>query len=173
MHYSVSFAGQWNFWSNISSMRCSVSSLDETLRRELKIRRAAAWRTSRCFFWRSNTMSNAWYYFSNKKILDREIKDVKMSSFSSDYQTLPIYFLAPATQAIDFNFLCIFFTNYRWVWEQGFNKALCSMTLCANHFPILSARTWTNLLGWNRCWLLIFISITPVVFIPTDQINIR
>ena len=118
-------------------------------------------------------MSNAWYYFSNKKILDREIKDVKMSSFSSDYQTLPIYFLAPATQAIDFNFLCIFFTNYRWVWEQGFNKALCSMTLCANHFPILSARTWTNLLGWNRCWLLIFISITPVVFIPTDQINIR
>ena len=118
-------------------------------------------------------MSNAWYYFSNKKILDREIKDVKMSSFSSDYQTLPIYFLAPATQAIDFNFLCIFFTNYRWVWEQGFNKALCSMTLCANHFPILSAQTWTNLLGWNRCWLLIFISITPVVFIPTDQINIR
>ena len=118
-------------------------------------------------------MSNAWYYFSNKKILDREIKDVKMSSFSSDYQTLPIYFLAPAKQAIDFNFLCIFFTNYRWVWEQGFNKALCSMTLCANHFPILSARTWTNLLGWNRCWLLIFISITPVVFIPTDQTNIR
>ena len=108
-----------------------------------------------------------------QKILDREIKDVEMSSFSSDYQTLPIYFLAPATQAIDFNFLCIFFTNYRWVWEQGFNKALCSMTLCANHFPILSARTWTNLLGWNRCWLLIFISITPVVFIPTDQINIR
>ena len=52
-------------------------------------------------------MSNAWYYFSNKKILDREIKDVKMSSFSSDYQTLPIYFLAPAMQARDFNFLCI------------------------------------------------------------------
>ena len=64
-------------------------------------------------------MSNAWYYFSNKKILDREIKDVKMSSFSSDYQTLPIYFLAPATQAIDFNFLCIFFTNYRWFENRG------------------------------------------------------
>ena len=170
MHYSVSFAGQWN------SMRCSVSSLDETLRRELKmydVQRSILdelWGTVPST---DETVSNAWYYFSNKKILDREIKDVKMSSFSSDYQTLPIYFLAPATQAIDFNFLCIFFTNYRWVWEQGFNKALCSMTLCANHFPILSAQTWTNLLGWNRCWLLIFISITPVVFIPTHQINIR
>ena len=31
---------------------------------------------------------NAWYYFSNKMILEREIKDAKMSSFSSDFQTL-------------------------------------------------------------------------------------
>ena len=38
---------------NISSMRRSVSSLDETLRRELKILRAAGYflRTSRCFIW--------------------------------------------------------------------------------------------------------------------------
>ena len=156
-------------------MQCFITRWN-TEKRVENVRRAAeySWWTLRyCFIYWWNTVSNAWYYFSNKKILDREIKDVKMSSFSSDYQTLPIYFRAPATQAIDFNFLCIFFTNYRWVWEQGFNKALCSMTLCANHFPILSARTWTNLLGWNRCWLLIFISITPVVFIPTDQINIR
>ena len=34
------------------------------------------------------TVSNAWYYFSNKMILEREIKDAKMSSFSSDFQTL-------------------------------------------------------------------------------------
>ena len=30
----------------------------------------------------------AWYLFSNKIILDREIKRAKMSSFSSDFQTL-------------------------------------------------------------------------------------
>ena len=78
-----------NWWCNISSMRCSVSSPDETLRRELKIRRAAEyfWRTSRCFIWWWNTVSNAWYYFSNKMILEGKIKDAKMSSFSSDFQT--------------------------------------------------------------------------------------
>ena len=35
-----------------------------------------------------NTVLNAWYYFSNKMILEGEIKDAKMSSFSSDFQTL-------------------------------------------------------------------------------------
>ena len=81
-------------------MRRSVSSPDETLRRELKIRRAAEyfWRTSRCFIWWWNTVSNAWYYFSNKMILEGEINDAKMSSFSFDFQTLikrwfPLYFL--------------------------------------------------------------------------------
>ena len=38
--------------------------------------------------WWLNTVSNAWYYFSNKLILEGEIKDAKMSSFSSDFQTL-------------------------------------------------------------------------------------
>ena len=33
-------------------------------------------------------VSNPWYYFSNKMILEGEIKDAKMSSFSSDFQTL-------------------------------------------------------------------------------------
>ena len=87
-------------WSNISRMRRSVSSPDETPRRELKIWCAAEyfWRTSRCFIWWWNTVSNAWYYFSNKMILEGEIKDAKMSSFSSDFQTLiklqfPLYFL--------------------------------------------------------------------------------
>ena len=46
-------------------------------------------------------VSNAWYYFSNKMILEGEIKDAKMSSFSSDFQTL-----------IKLYFLCIFFMNY-------------------------------------------------------------
>ena len=32
----------------------------------------------------------AWYYFSNKIILDGEIKHAKVSSFSSDFQTLNI-----------------------------------------------------------------------------------
>ena len=84
------------YWGNISS---SVSSPDETPRRELKIRRTAEyfWRTSRCFFWWWKEV-NAWYYFSKKIIFVGEIKDTKMSSFSSDFQTLikhyfPLYFL--------------------------------------------------------------------------------
>ena len=59
---------------------------------ELKIRHAAeyVWRNSRspCFLWWWDTVSNAWYYFSNKVILEGEFKDAKMSSFSSDFQTL-------------------------------------------------------------------------------------
>ena len=48
----------------------SVLSPNETLRGELQIRHAAEyfWRTSRCFIWWWNTVSNAWYYFSNKTI---------------------------------------------------------------------------------------------------------
>ena len=55
---------------------------DETLRRELKIQLAAEyfWRNSRCFIWWWNTVSNAWYYFSNKMILEIGIKDAKLSS---------------------------------------------------------------------------------------------
>ena len=34
------------------------------------------------------TVSNGWYYFSNKMILPGEIKDAVMSSFSSNFQTL-------------------------------------------------------------------------------------
>ena len=69
--------------SNISNMRCSVSSPDETPRRELKIWRAAEyfWRTSRCFIWWWNTVSNVWYFFSNKIIFEGEIKDANTEQF--------------------------------------------------------------------------------------------
>ena len=50
--------------------------------------RSIFWRTSMSFIWWWNTLSNAWYYFSNKLILGGELKDDKMSSFSSDFQTL-------------------------------------------------------------------------------------
>ena len=40
------------------------------------------------FFSWLNTVSNAWYNFSKKFILEGEIKNAKMSSFSSDFQTL-------------------------------------------------------------------------------------
>ena len=83
-----------NFWSNISRMRQSVASPDETPRKEFKIRSAAEyfWRTLRWFIWWWNTVSNAWYYFSNKMILDGEIKVGKVTSFSSDFQqSLKIY----------------------------------------------------------------------------------
>ena len=54
---------------------------------QLKIRRAAEyfWRTSRCFIWWWKTVSNAWYYFSNKMILEEEIKDAELTSFSFDF----------------------------------------------------------------------------------------
>ena len=66
-----------NWWCNISRMRYSVSSPDETLRGELKIWCAAE------YFWQTSR----WYYFSNKMIFVWEVKDAKMSSFSSDFQT--------------------------------------------------------------------------------------
>ena len=74
--------------SNISSIRQSVSSPNKTPRRELKIQHAVEyfWQTSRCFIWWWNTVSNAWYCFSNKMISEGEIKDTKLSSFSSDFQ---------------------------------------------------------------------------------------
>ena len=77
-------------WSNISSMRRSVSSPNETPRRECKIRRAAEYfgRTSRWFIWWWNTVSNAWYYISHKIIVEGEIKVAKMISSSSYFQTL-------------------------------------------------------------------------------------
>ena len=69
--------------SNISNMRHSVSSPDETPRRELKIRHVAEyfWRTSRCFIWWWNTVSNVWYFFSNKIIFEGEIKDANTEQF--------------------------------------------------------------------------------------------
>ena len=64
--------------------------MHEILRRELKIRCAVEYfrQTSRCFIWWWNTVLNAWYYISNKMILEGEEKDAKMSSFTSDFQTL-------------------------------------------------------------------------------------
>ena len=68
--------------SNLSSMRCSASSPDETLRRELKIRRAAEyfWWTSRCFIWWWNTVTNAWYYFFFKhtRHILNSLKDLRI-----------------------------------------------------------------------------------------------
>ena len=71
-------------WSNISNMRRSVSSPDETPRRELKIRRAAEyfWRTSRCFIWWWNTVRiPLCALFSNKIILEGEVKDANTEQF--------------------------------------------------------------------------------------------
>ena len=40
------------------------------------------------FYLVMNTASNAWYFFPNKLILEGEIKDAKLRSFSSDFQIL-------------------------------------------------------------------------------------
>ena len=105
---------------NTSSMRRSVTSPDETLRRGLKIQRAAEyfWPTSRCFIWWWNTVPNAWYYLSNNMIFEGEIKDAKTSSFSSDFHTL-----------IKHNFPLYFCHELIWVWESKIpNKALENFT---------------------------------------------
>ena len=99
LHRAILFNAQFNIQCillfvcmysvcNISSIRCSVSSPHETLRRELKALCTARW-TLRCFIRWWNTVSNAWYCFSNKMILQGKIKDAKcQSSFSSDFSTL-------------------------------------------------------------------------------------
>ena len=76
--------------------------------KELKIRRAAEyfWRTSRCFIWWWNDVSNTWYYFSNKMTLEGEIKDAKIAVFH-----------LISKHSLYINFLCISFMNYQWVWE--------------------------------------------------------
>ena len=110
-------------------MKRSVWSPDKTPRRELKIRRPAEyfWRTSRCFIWWWNTVSNAWYYFSNKMALEGEIKDSKKSSFSSDFQTLIKHLL---------KFPCIFFLNYQWVWKVNDNTSIRTKLLrCRSAAP--------------------------------------
>ena len=76
-------------------------------------------------------MSNAWNYFLNKTILEGEIKDAKMSSFSSDLNTL-----------INFNFLWIIneFENRQWrVEEQELKGNDCSplqAAISSDSFPL-------------------------------------
>ena len=62
------------------------------------------WRTSRWLI----SWWNTWYHFSNKMILEGQIKDAKMSSF----------FNLISKHSLNINFLCIFFTNYWRVWES-------------------------------------------------------
>jgi len=61
-------------WRSIFDELRGVSSGDETLCRMLYIT--------------LYTLCRTLYYFSNKMILEGEIKDAKMSSFSSYFQTL-------------------------------------------------------------------------------------
>ena len=83
---------RWSLFScNMSSMRCSVSSSDETPRRESKIQHTQLsifnelWGVSSG----DETLCRMLDIISQTKmILEREIKDAKMSSFSSDFQTL-------------------------------------------------------------------------------------
>ena len=106
-------------WCNISSMRRRVSSLENTSMRrsvsstantekrvENTTRSGVFLTTSRWFIWWWNTLSNAWYYFSNKMTLEGEIKDAKIAVFH-----------LISKHSLNINFLCISFMNYQWVWE--------------------------------------------------------
>ena len=102
---------------------------DETLRRELKVRRAVEyfWRTSRCFIWWWITMSNTWYYFSSKMIWQVDIKDAKMSSVLN----------LISKRFLNINFLCIFFMNYWWVWEEVLKPLWSEWWSHVLHFHLL------------------------------------
>ena len=50
------------------------------------------------------TLSNAWYYLSNKRILEGEIMDAKMNSLSSDFQTLMYRIFLSEFEKVSFNF---------------------------------------------------------------------
>ena len=55
----------------------------------------------------SSIESNAWYYFSNKMILEGEIKGTKWAVFH-----------LISKHSLNFNFPCIFLmNNYQWVWK--------------------------------------------------------
>ena len=69
-------------------MQCFITRWNTEKRVEKRRAAQYFWRTSRCFIWWWNTGSNVWYFFSNKITFEGEIKDAKMSSFSSDIQTL-------------------------------------------------------------------------------------
>ena len=79
--------------SNTSSMRHSVSSTDETLRRELKIRRrGGVFLTNFEVFDRvMKCCVECLILLLKQHELEGEIKDAKMSSFSYDFQTLTNY----------------------------------------------------------------------------------
>ena len=77
-------------------------------------------------------MSNARYYFSNKRILDGEIKGAKVSSL----------FYLISKHWWNINFLCIFFMNNLWVWVIV-EKDLAWES--SRHFPtppLVSPRNW-------------------------------
>ena len=63
---------RWNIENRVENMTCSGVFLTDFKVFHLVIKH----------------VSNAWYCFWNKMILEGEIKDAKMSSFSSDFQTL-------------------------------------------------------------------------------------
>ena len=65
-------------------MRCSVSSGEESWKYDTQRSILMNFEV----FHRVKTLSNAWYYFSNKMILEGQIQDEKMTSFSSDFHTL-------------------------------------------------------------------------------------
>ena len=73
----------WRFFDVIqSSVRCSVSSPDETPRRDLKI----CWQG--CIFDELWGVSSVDETLCRMLDLEGEVKNAKISSFSSDFQTL-------------------------------------------------------------------------------------
>ena len=88
---------------NISSMRRSVSSPDETLRRELKIRRCSGvfLTNFKVFHLVMKHCVECLILLLKQNDLEGEIKDAKMSSFH-----------LISKHSLNINFLCIFLVNY-------------------------------------------------------------
>ena len=106
------------------------------------------WLTSRCFVWWWNTVSNARYYFSNKTILEGQIKDTKKWAV----------FHLISKHSLNINFLCIFFMNYEssmWACSQGMSWLNLALHYFASLFdkePQWQTCNKSFIIFWN-CWV--------------------
>ena len=107
-----------------SNMRNTFSSQDKILRRELKIRLAVDYvrRTSRCLILWWNSVSNVWYWFSNKMILKGEIQDKKWRVFH-----------LISKHSLNFKFLCM----SSWIINELKNLFPPCLLLVLNHKGLL------------------------------------
>ena len=128
-------------------MKRSVLSPDETVRRELKIRRTSEcfWWTSRCFICWWITLSNAWYYFTIKMILERKNEQFFIC-FLNSHKTFNPFAPEPPKIALRIHVLSTACNNVMSFNDQGQRRYYRS---CAR-WRKLSNHTWAQWAQWTE-----------------------